>query len=140
MANWRKSGFKAAVGLIFFAIIFAGCATGPSTQQMVVNEYLLKQAGFQQWDVNQETPKRQALLTSIPKGKIVSYRLDGAVYHVYADENSNTLYVGDAAAYQKYLSKAEGKQLCERVDALNSKGFWSCFDEYQQKGGRPPGK
>ena len=135
MANWRKAGFNAAIFLVLFAMLFNGCAAGQSTQQVVITEYLLKDAGFKPWDVNMQTPKSQALLNSIPKGKIVTYQADGGVYHVYGDENSKTLYIGDTAAYQKYLSMAKGKQLCERVDATNSQQFWSCFDEFQKSGG-----
>ncbi len=84
-----------------------------------------------------ETPKRQALLNSIPPGKIVTYLLDGATYHVYVDKDSNTLYVGDAAAYQKYLSMTQGKQVCERVEGKNPQEFWGCFVEFQAVGAQP---
>ena len=133
--DFKQARFNAALFLIFFAILFNGCAGRETTQQLVVTEYLLKDAGFQTWAVNDETPKRQALLNVIPRGTIITYKADGQVYHVYADEGSKTLYMGDEAAYQKYLSMARGKQLCERVDASNSSQFWSCFDEYQQAGG-----
>jgi hypothetical protein len=143
MAKERMVGFHAAICFIFCTLLCNACAGGPGvvggqgTQQLVVTEYLLKDAGFQRWDVNLETPGRQALLNSIPRRKIVTYQADGKVYHVYADEKSQVLYVGDAAAYQKYLSLAKDKQLCERVDATNSAPFWSCFDESQKgRGGR----
>ena len=131
----KQARFNAALFLIFFAILFIGCAGRETTQQLVVTEYLLKDAGFRMGAVNDETPKRQALLNGIPPGKIITYLMDGQVYHVYADKGANTLYVGDEAAYQKYLSMARGKQLCERVDASDSSQFWACYDEYQQAGG-----
>ena len=131
----KQARFNTALLLIFLAILFNGCAGRETTQQLVVTEYLLKDAGFLKLAVNDETPERQSLMIIIPRGKIVTYQIDGQVYHVYADEGSNTLYWGDEAAYQKYLSMARGKQLCERVDGSDSSQFWSCFNEYQQAGG-----
>lgn len=140
MANWRKAGFNAAIFLVLFAMLLNGCATGQNTQQVVSPLYMLTEAGFQRWDVNMETPKTQALLNSIPYGKIVTYMRDGEVYHVYADKNSNTLYVGNAAAYQQYLSMTHAKQICERVEGKNQQEFWSCFEEFQTVGPRSQGK
>ena len=140
MTNRRKVEFYGAFLLVLFTWLFCGCAGGQSTQQLVVTEYFLKDAGFKPWDVNDTTPKRQALLQAIPRGKIITFRGDGEVYYVYADEGSKTLYIGDAAAYQKYLSLAKGRQLCERLDAPNSVPFWSCFDDLKKSGGAQGGK
>ncbi len=73
-------------------------------------------------------------MNAIPKGKIMTYKMNGETYHVYSDAASQTLYVGDELAFQRYLFMAQGKQLCERVDATDSQPFWSCFDEFQQAG------
>ena len=80
------------------------------------------------------------MLDAIPRRQIVTFTGDVGVYHVYADEGSKTLYVGDEAAYQKYLFLAKGRQLCERVDAQNSMAFWSCFDDLKTSGGAQGGK
>lgn len=140
MANWRSARFNAAILLISCAILFYGCAGGQTSQQVVSPLYMLTEAGFQRWDVNMETPKSQALLNAIPYGKIVTYKRDGEVYHVYGDKNSNALYVGNAAAYQKYLSMTQAKQICERVEGKNQQEFWTCFEEFQTVGPRPQGK
>jgi hypothetical protein len=140
MTNWSKARSKAAILFIFVAMVVSGCAGGQTSQQTgqqtVSMQYMLTESGFQPWGVNLETPKRQALLESMPTGKIVTYRRDGEVYHVYADERFNTLYIGDEAAYQKYLSMARGKQLCERVDAQSPQEFWRCLEETQKPGGK----
>jgi hypothetical protein len=133
MANNQETRVNVAVGIIFLIMLFCGCAGSPTTQQMVVSEYMLQNAGFQKWDVNEETPKRAALMNNIPKGQITTFTSNGTVYHVYSDEQSKTLYVGDAAAYQKYLSMAHGQNICQRVEGSNNSQFWSCFDEYQQR-------
>jgi hypothetical protein len=138
VANWRRSWFKAAISLLFISLMCTGCAgvQQPRTEKLVVTENLLQRAGFKPWNVNEETPKRRALLSTLPPGTIVTYRRNGQIYHVYGDENTNTLYVGDAAAYQKYLSLAKGEQLCGRVEGTNTEKFWSCFEEYQRTGGQ----
>jgi hypothetical protein len=134
MANRKLSRLWAALALILFTLPVYGCAGGQSLQQVVTTEYLLKTAGFQTWDVNMETSKRAALLNYLPKGTISTYIRDGVVLHAYPDENSNKIYVGDEAAYQKYLSLAQGKQMCQRVTGENNVQFWSCMDDYQQGG------
>jgi hypothetical protein len=124
-------------------MLMSACAGAerPTTKEVVVTEYFLEQAGFKKLDVNMETPQRQALLNAIPRGKIITYRRDGKTYHVFGSEGTQTIYLGDEAAYQRYLATATGRQLCERVDASESSKFWACYDEYQQKGGGgQPGK
>ncbi len=140
MANRRKAGFSAGLFLVLITILLYGCAGGQATEQLVVTEYFLTDAGFKPFGVNDTTPKSQALLANIPKGKITAFNADGGSYYVYGDESSNTLYVGDEAAYQKYLSMSKGKQVCEKVDAASSVGFWSCFDELQKTGGGRRGR
>jgi len=137
MANRRQAMHNALILLIFCTTLFYSCAGAQTTQETVVTEYLLTQAGFQPYKANMETPKTQALLNAIPKGQITTFKGNGKVYHAYPDERSNTIYVGDAAAYRKYLSLAKGQKVCRRVEAQNSAGFWGCLDEFQ-KSGRVP--
>jgi hypothetical protein len=132
----RKDSIYAALLFIVLALLLHGCAGGQTTQQLVKTEYFLTQAGFQKWDVNMHTPKRQALLNSIPRGKITTFAKGGLTYHAYTDEGGQALYVGDDAAYQKYVSMSRGRKLCERVTAPDSSQFWSCFDEVQKGGGK----
>jgi len=132
----RKDRFSAALLLILLAILVNACAGGQTTQQLVTTEYFLAKAGFQKLDVNETTPKRQALVNSIPRGKISSYGRDGETHYAYTDEAAQKLYVGDETAYQNYLVMTKGRQLCERVVGPASEKFWSCYDEFQKSGGR----
>ena len=142
VANWRQAGSKTAIGFILVAILFYGCAGGQispggqTTQEVVIDEYMLTQAGFTPYKPNMETPKTQALLDALPGGQVTTFRANGIAYHAYPDKRSNILYVGDQAAYDKYVSLAQGKKVCQRVDAPDSSGFWGCFQEMQQKGAR----
>jgi len=142
VANWRQARSNAAIGLCFFTILFYGCAGGQispggqTTQEVVIDEYMLTKAGFTAYKPNMETPKTQALLDALPPGQITTFTGNGRVYHAYPDKGSNVLYVGDQAAYDKYVSMGQGKKVCQRVDAPDSSGFWGCFQELQQKGAK----
>lgn len=142
MTHYWQQRFTTAILLSFLSLLLTGCAARQERiQDLVTTEYFLEQAGFQQWPVNDTTPKRQALLNSIPRGKITTFEKGGVTYHAYTDEAAQRLYVGDEAAYQKYVSMSQGRKLCERVTAPDSSQFWSCYDEYQTLGGgRPRGR
>jgi len=136
MMFWNKERFIAAILLVLFAFPLCGCAGLETTQDRVINEYLLREAGFAQLEVNDTTPKRQALMDAIPKGQFISYRMDGKKYYVCKDESSQALYFGDEAAYQKFASLVGDKKLCQSMDATQSAPFWSCFQEFQKAGTR----
>ncbi len=138
-----RGAFIRSIFLILAAIVIYGCAGGGQTltetggqtlPQEVTTEYLLTTAGFKQLEVNEETPKRQALLNNIPPGKITTFSRNGKVYHAYADEGSKSLYVGDDAAYQRYLELARNRGLCQRVPGTNPEEFWRCMQEYRRSG------
>jgi hypothetical protein len=136
VAKLRQVKSRAVIGLIFLSILLWGCGGMQSLQSEVTTEYLLGQAGFTQYKPNMETPRTQALLDALPGGQITTFRANGVPYHAYPDKRSNVLYVGDEAAYQKYVSMAQDKKLCQRVEAPDSSGFWGCFQEMQQKGAK----
>ena len=85
---------------------------------------MLTKAGFTPYKPNMETPKTQALLDALPDRQVTTFMANGVPYHAYPDKRSNVLYVGDEAAYQKYVSMAQGRNLCQRVEAPDSAGFW----------------
>jgi hypothetical protein len=102
----------------------------------VIDEYMLTEAGFTPYKPNMETPKTQALLDALPSGQVTTFKGEGKIYHAYPDKGANILYVGDQNAYDKYVSMAQGKKVCQRVEAPDSSGFWSCFQELQQQRAR----
>lgn len=142
VANWRQARSKTAIGFILVVILFYGCSGeqvrsgGQPLQEVVIDEYMLTKAGFKPFKTNMETPKTQALLDALPVGQVTTFRVNGATYHAYPDKGSNILYIGDQGAYDRYVSMAQGKKVCQRVDAPDSSGFWGCFQELQQKGAR----
>jgi hypothetical protein len=136
MMFWNKERFIAAILLVLFAFPLCGCAGVETSQDRVVTEYILREAGFAKLEVNDTTPTRQALMTAIPKGQFTTYNLDGKKYWVYKDEPSQALYFGDEAAYRKFASLVGDKRLCQSMDATQSAPFWSCFQEFQKAGTR----
>jgi len=143
VANWRQAGSKTAIGFIAVAILFYGCGGGGQFRSggeplnaVVIDEYMLTKAGFTPYKPNMETPKTQALLDALPSGQVTTFTGNGKIYHAYPDKGAKILYVGDQDAYDKYVSMAQGKKVCQRVEAPDSSGFWGCFQELQQKGGR----
>lgn len=131
MVKKKTAERYAAIWFLWCLALMCGCAGGQTLQQTVTTEYLLTSSGFKPWDVNMETAKLQALMNSIPPGKIVTFIRNGQVYHVYSDEKSHTLYIGNEAAYQSYLAKARGQRMCQRITGPNQVQFWSCMDDYQ---------
>ena len=139
-----QKSFIAILFLVLPAILFSSCATPTPRQEriqnLVMSEYFLQKAGFQEWPVNETTPKRQALLNSIPRGKITAFTKGGVNYYAYTDEQAHRLYIGDSTAYQKYEAMTHGRRLCEQVTAPDSSKFWSCYNEYKSLGGTQLGK
>jgi hypothetical protein len=149
MKNRGMSGLSAGVCLLLVVILGYGCGGGRGPvasekehlQQQVGNEYLLQQAGFKKVQVNQTMPQQEALLSALPKRTLVVYERDGKKLHAYGDKDTRTLYVGDEAAYQRYLALAQGRNVCEqKAGGGESAKFWGCMDEYKQGGSRQTGK
>ncbi len=139
VANRKQARSGVIIGLIFMSILFGGCGGSgslPPLQEQVTTEYLLSKAGFTQFKPDVFTPKTQALLDALPAGQITTFRANGVAYHAYPDKRSNILYVGDQAAYDRYAAMAQNQKVCQRVEAPDSSGFWGCFQEMQQKGGK----
>ncbi len=129
---WRTERIIAAILLFLGGLMLIGCAAQETGQNRVINEYLLKDAGFTPLPVNDQTPNRKALMAASPAGKFIDYQVGPNKYYVYNDARSHTLYVGDEAAYQKFVSKMSDKQLCQSLDAEQSAPFWSCFQDFQK--------
>ena len=149
MEKRRQNWFSAAICVMLASMLLAGCGGGPGPiasgqqheQQQVGTEYFLQQAGFRKYQVNQNMPQQEALLSALPKRTVTTYERDGQKLYAYGDKDTRTLYIGDDAAYQRYLSLAQGRQVCRvRTGGAESSSFWNCMDEYRQGGGGQPGK
>jgi hypothetical protein len=143
-------GLGAAICLVPVLLLGSGCGGGRGPvasekahmQQQVGNEYFLQQAGFRRYKVNQNMPEQEALISALPKRTVIKYERDGQKLYAYGDKDSRTLYIGDDAAYQRYLALAKGKDTCqvEAGGGVDSTNFWNCMDQYQQGGRGQPRK
>jgi len=134
MADRQKSKMNSAVWAILFIVLISGCANGPKQviKESVTTEYLLDQAGFKKMRVHQDFDRSwAALMNNTPKGQITTFQSNGSVYYVYNEPYHDVLYIGDELAYQRYLSLAQGQNLCRRVEGPDGSQFWSCFQEYE---------
>ena len=123
MISRQIKRLNAAILLLLLPVLLNACAGHETMQTKVVNEYLLTSVGFGKLDVNATTPNRQALWDATVKNQFVTYYVDGVKHYVYADNTSNALYIGDEAAYQKFLSKSSDKKLCQSLDAYGLVGL-----------------
>jgi hypothetical protein len=149
MKKRGMAGLNAAICLVLLALLGSGCSGGRGPiasgrahmQQQVGTVYFLQQAGFKKVPVNQNMPKQEALLSALPKRTVTIYERDGQKLYAYGDKDSHTLYIGDDAAYQRYLALAKGREICQvRAGGGESANFWGCMDQYRQGGGALPGK
>jgi len=99
---FNRSRIVAAIALLTVAV---GCATTSSS-----HENMLAAAGFQQKMA--DTPKKQELLNTLPKGQLTLITWKGQSYYVQPDSAaSNMAWVGRAAEYQTYQQLRLAKQL-----------------------------
>jgi hypothetical protein len=145
----RITGLSASICLLLISLLWIGCGGGRGPiasekahiQQQVGTEYFLRQAGFKRYQVNQTMPQQEALLSALPKRTVTTYERDGKKLYAYGDKGSGTLYIGDDAAYHRYLALAKGRDVCEvKAGGGESANFWNCMDQYRQGGGAQPGK
>ncbi len=128
----RKETLSAVVLVLWLAVLSAGCTVTVPYEDRAIKENLLDNAGF--WPVDTGTPDGRSLLDSTPRGQFVSYQVEGSKYYVYAGPSGRTVYLGNEAAYQKYLAMVRDKKLCQSLDATDWGPFWACFQEYQKSG------
>jgi hypothetical protein len=148
MRHRGMAGLYATICLILIVILGYGCGGGgpiasrdQHLQQQTGTVYFLQQAGFKRYQVNQTMPQQEALLAALPKRTVTTYVRDGKKLYAYGDKDSGTLYIGDDAAYQRYLALAKGRGVCEvRAGGSESANFWNCMDQYRQESGEQPGK
>lgn len=95
--------FKVA-GAIALLALAAGCAT--STTQTVD---MLSAAGFKV--VAADTPEKQELLNTLPKGQLSLITWKGKSFYVQPAAAANQAYVGTPTEYQSYQQLRLAKQM-----------------------------
>ncbi len=97
------------MGLTIAVLLLSGCATG-TTGASARNsgqdrmESLLIRAGFE--ILPESHPKCQQVCQKIPPEQLVAHKKDDKTVYVYFSPGSKHLYVGDEAAYQRFINLA----------------------------------
>ncbi len=121
---WSTQKVKITMLIILLAGLLGGCAAGwPASP--AVKDQALRGAGF--WPMEADTPKSQIVMQGSPQGQFSSYEVEGRRYYVYPDPHSNTLFVGNETAYQRYISRQQDKQLCGALDAESGAALSDCL-------------
>jgi hypothetical protein len=124
---WRTKRPAAALLFILLAGLLGGCATGGSAQ---LKQNMLTTAGF--WTADPNAPQTQLLMQASTPGQFSSYAIAGKKYYLYPDAYSNTLYMGDEAAYQRYVAMQQDKRLCRSLDVDSGTALWECVRDLQR--------
>jgi len=114
----------------------AGCATGPTSPAPVkTRTEMLKEAGFK--EIVAATPQEKAYLKTCPANTLMIQHRPGAQCYAFSDPNSNTMYIGDEAAYQRFQNLLERQQ--EKINIQREESnpeFWTLWgDKYGAGGG-----
>jgi hypothetical protein len=96
MITWVSPLFKVITALALLSQ--ANCATTNGTPKF---EDMLTKAGFRLKQA--DTPAKEAHLLDLPPKTIVQVKQQGRSFYAFADPDNKVLYVGNDAAYQRFL-------------------------------------
>ncbi len=131
----RRKTLMLLTGFLAGVLSLAGCAAGPSaTAPRQSMPEMLRAAGFKAYVAT--TQQQMAYLQSCPKDVLATQQRPGQVCYSFADPATNTVYLGDKAAYdrlQQALAAQEEKVTEQRIQ--NDPEFWSLWESMQGGGG-----
>ncbi len=111
------------VGVIGLSL--AGCAGGPTaTAPAKTMPEMLREAGFKAYLA--DTPQKMAHLKTCPSETLMVQERPGTKCYAFSDPASNTMYLGDEAAYWRFkalLEKQEHKIIEQRIES--DPEFWT---------------
>jgi hypothetical protein len=122
--------------VVVIGISLIGCAaTGPTASAPVkTRPEMLREAGFK--EVVASTPQERAHLKTCPADTLMIQKREGAQCYAFSDPNSNTMYIGDEAAYQRFqaiLEKQNQKINEQRIES--DPEFWTLWGNKYGGGG-----
>ncbi len=127
----------AAMGLLLGGCA-AGTAGGP-TQAAAPSgmEQMLVQAGFKIFP--QDSPKCQEVCRKLPPEQLVPHKKGDKMAYAYYAPGTQRLYVGDEAAYQRFINQAVIQNLEPRRRAVmetvpDDPEFWTLWSSSQGGG------
>ena len=130
------------LGMATLGLLLGGCAagtTGGPTQAAAPSgmEGMLVQAGFKIFPEN--SPKCQAVCRKLPPEQLVPHKKGDQMAYAYYAPGTQRLYVGDEAAYQRFINLAVVQNLEPRRRAAyetvpNDPEFWTLWSSSQGGG------
>lgn len=126
----------AALGLVL-ALMLQGCASTPTSASKSPRDLLL-QSGFRQ-DVVDE-PAEAKHFPKVPSDQLLCYTDKAGSRKCYAfkDPATNSMYIGDEAAFKRYVEEAAKQQLAPKYTTPFSQPddpqFWPIWVDKQGGG------
>lgn len=130
------------LSMIAVSFLLGGCAAGTAggpTQAAAPSgmEGMLVQAGFKIFPEN--SPKCQAVCKKMPPEQLVPHKKGDQMAYAYFAPGTQRLYVGDEAAYQRFINLAVMQNLEPRRRAVyetvpNDPEFWTLWSSSQGGG------
>jgi hypothetical protein len=116
--------------IILFGVIgisLVACATRPSAMASPKTmTQMLQEAGFKAYPAN--TGEEMTHLRGCPKDTLMIHERPGGVCYAFADQATNSMYIGDEAAYQRLQSIMERQQqLFQEQRIKEDKEFWKTW-------------
>lgn len=92
------------IGII--GLCLAGCAGAPTaTAPAKTRAQMLQEAGFKMYKA--QTPQELAHLKVCPPETLMIHERQGATCYAFSDPATNTMYIGDEAAYWRFNDMLE---------------------------------
>jgi hypothetical protein len=96
---------------------------GPAAAQAAKSQaQVLKDSGFKQDVV--DTPAEAKHSEKLPEGKLLCYQRDGQKCYAFKDPATNSMFIGDEAAFQRYLDRS----IQEKMDNRSRETIWQESD------------
>lgn len=121
---------KRSVFVLICLVGLLGCA-GMQTTTSQNHGSVMMDSGFRQWNV--DTPQEKAYFSTFPSDKVMTYRGENQVVHVYKDPNSGVVYVGSQDALQSYLQKTNNQGMSPKPQGEGTwdPDFWTMWQDEQ---------
>jgi hypothetical protein len=142
MKRRKILGLKWLMGMVAVSFLLSGCAAGTAsgpTQAAALSrmEQMLVQAGFKIFPEN--SPKCQAVCQKLPPEQLVPHKKGDKLLYAYFASGTKRLYVGDEAAYQRFINLAVMQNLEPRRRAVTETNtddpeFWIWWQNSQGGG------
>jgi hypothetical protein len=142
MKRRKNLAVRWLISIVAVSFLLSGCATGTATGPSQAAapssmENLLVQAGFKL--IPESNPRGRAICQKLPAGQFCPHQKGDQTVYGYVIPGTQRLYVGDEAAYQRFINLAVIQKLEERdrpvAEPRTDPEFWQMWQDAQGGGG-----